>query len=126
MAPRGAMISYVRRTKKRSSSCHSVTELPQGRVDSASSTDRLRSTGLAGAGNPQRVGGIIAGEKLRAVRHPAVEQAALLQEVDEKWQLAEWRDRGGRIPFNVDPAGWIRPAKVSAIAERASTVGCSP
>jgi hypothetical protein len=70
--------------------------------------------------------GIIAGEKLRAVRHPAVEQAALLQEVDEKWQLAEWRDRGGRIPFNVDPAGWIRPAKVSAIAERASTVGCSP
>ncbi|MGD0109737.1 MAG: hypothetical protein ABSC06_37785 [Rhodopila sp.] len=49
--------------------------------------------------------GVIAGEKLRAVRHSAVEQAALLQEVDEKWQLAEWRDRGGRIPFDVDSAG---------------------
>ena len=58
-----------------------------------------------GAEQVALLGGIIAGEKLRAVRHPGVEQVGLFQVVDEKWQLAEWGDRGGRIPFDVNPAG---------------------
>jgi len=50
-------------------------------------------------------GGIRAGERQRAVRHPAVEQAALLQVVDEERQLPEWRDRRGRIPLDMNSAG---------------------
>jgi hypothetical protein len=40
-----------------------------------------------------------------AVCNPGVEQVGLLQVVDEEWQLPERRDRRGRIPFDVDPAG---------------------
>jgi hypothetical protein len=50
-------------------------------------------------------GGIRAGERQRTVRHPGVEQSGLLEIVDEERQLPERRDRGRRIPFDVNPAG---------------------
>jgi hypothetical protein len=42
----------------------------------------------------------------RAPCNPAVEQPALLQILNEKWQLAQRRDRGplARLPFHVNPA----------------------
>jgi hypothetical protein len=39
-------------------------------------------------------GGIRAGERQRAVRHPGVEQPGLFEVVDEEWQLPKRRDRG--------------------------------
>ena len=45
-----------------------------------------------------------AGEQQRAIRHPAVEQAALLQVLNEKRQLSKWRDRRRGVPLNVDTA----------------------
>ena len=44
-------------------------------------------------------------ERQRAVRHPAVEQAALLQIFDEERQLTERRHRLRRIPLDVHPTG---------------------
>jgi len=49
--------------------------------------------------------GIGAGQPERAVRHPGVEQAGLLQVVDEERKLARRRDRGLRVPFDMDTAG---------------------
>src|SRR6476659_3452428 len=43
------------------------------------------------------------GERQRAVRHPAVEQATLLQVFDEERQLAERRHRLRSIPLDVHP-----------------------
>src|SRR3954454_21130901 len=43
------------------------------------------------------------GERQRAVRHPAVEQATLLQVFDEKRQLTERRHRLRSIPLDVHP-----------------------
>ena len=41
----------------------------------------------------------------RAVRHPGLEQAGLLEIVDEEGELAERRDRRRGVPFDMDPAG---------------------
>jgi hypothetical protein len=46
-----------------------------------------------------------AGEQQRAIRHPAVEQAALLEVLNEERQLPQRRDRCRGIPLDVDPAG---------------------
>ena len=35
----------------------------------------------------------------------AIKQPGVFQVVDEERQLPEWRDRRGRVPLNVDPAG---------------------
>jgi hypothetical protein len=50
----------------------------------------------------RRVG---AGEEQRAIRHPAVKQTALLQILNEKRQLSEWRDRCRGVPLDMDTAG---------------------
>ena len=47
---------------------------------------------------------IRAGERQRAVRHPTLEQAALLQVFDKEWQLTERRHRLRSIPLDVHPA----------------------
>ena len=48
--------------------------------------------------------GIIAGQRQWAVRHKGVKQSRLLEIVDEERQLPEWRDRRGRVPFDVNSA----------------------
>src|SRR5215471_1153121 len=53
-----------------------------------------------------RLGGAFrAREVQRAVRHQAVEQPALLNELDEKRQLPERRHRRAVVPFHMDAPG---------------------
>ncbi len=40
----------------------------------------------------------------RTIGHPGIEQPTLLQVVNEKRQLAEWRDRARGVPFHLHPA----------------------
>jgi hypothetical protein len=49
--------------------------------------------------------GIRAGKRQGTVSYPGVEQSGLFEVVDEERQLPERRDRGRRIPLDVDPAG---------------------
>ena len=49
--------------------------------------------------------GIRAGQRQWAVRHPAIEQPALLQVLDKERQLAERRHRRRRVPLHVNPTG---------------------
>jgi hypothetical protein len=46
-----------------------------------------------------------AGEGQRAIRHPAVKQTALLEILNEKRQLSQWRDRCRGVPLDMNTAG---------------------
>lgn len=50
--------------------------------------------------SPRRVG---AGQMQGAVAHPGIEQATLLQVLDQKGQLPKRRHRRLRVPFHVHP-----------------------
>jgi hypothetical protein len=45
------------------------------------------------------------GQEQRTVRHPGVEQACLLQVVDEEWQLSKRCDRSRVVPLDMHTAG---------------------
>ena len=70
----------------------------------------VRVAAMAGQGRQQQrseqvalARGIRAAQPQRAVGHPGVKQATLLQVVDEKRQLPERCDRGGGVPFHTHP-----------------------
>src|SRR4051794_4900901 len=90
---------------------HHLAHAEQGRVHRVTAQRRdVRIALMTGENRQQQRAEHVAlarrirtGERQRAVRHPAVEQATLLQVFEEKRQLTERRHRLRSIPLDVHP-----------------------
>jgi hypothetical protein len=89
---------------------HNLIHPQQRRIDQVAAQCRhVRITPMAGQNRQQHgaenvaLGGRVRARVVqRAIRHPAVKQRALLEELDEKRQLAERCHRRAVVPFNMN------------------------